>query len=182
VTASERSNMAAPRVLIAYFSRSGTTRKIADRLAAALKCDVEEINEPRSRAGLVGYLRSLMEARQKRPSLIAPAKRDVSSYDLIIIGTPVWGWSVSSPVRAYLIANRSRLPQVAFFCTLGGAGAKSTFAQMQDLAGKVPLASCAITAREASIGEFGPRLAAFIQEIQRPYAPSNPSQTIAGGA
>ena len=157
--------MAAPRILIAYYSRSGTTRRVADSLAAALKCDIEEITEPRSRAGLFGYARSLMEARQKRASIIAPAKRDPSSYDLIVVGTPIWGWSVSSPVRAYLIANRTRLPRVAFFRTLGGAGDKNALAQMQGLAGKAPDALCAITAREASTGDFGPRLADFVKEI-----------------
>jgi flavodoxin len=166
--------MAAPRILIVYYSRSGTTRRIADSLAAALKCDIEEITEPRSRTGLYGYLRSLVEARQKRPSTIAPAKRNASSYDLIVVGTPVWAWSVSSPVRAYLTANKTRLPEVAFFCTLGGAGNKTAFAQMQELSGKVPRALCAITAREVSAGGFAPRLAEFAKEIQQSAPPTKP--------
>jgi hypothetical protein len=79
----------------------------------ALTCYLEEIVEDKSRVGFFGYMRSLVEARQKRPSVIAPAKHDVSSYDLVVVGTPVWAWSVSSPVRAYLMANRDRLPEVA---------------------------------------------------------------------
>ena len=108
-----------------YYFRSGTTRKIAEAVSEALTCDREEIVEAKSRAGFFGYIRSLVEARQKRPSVIAPAKLDASSYDLVVIGTPVWGWSVSSPVRAYLMANRDRLPEVAFFCTLGGQTART---------------------------------------------------------
>jgi flavodoxin len=134
--------MAGPRILVVYYSRSGTTRKIAEAVSEALNCDLDEIVEAKSRAGFFGYMRSLVEARQKRPSVIAPAKRDASSYDLVVIGTPVWGWSVSSPVRAYLMANRDQLPEVAFFCTLGGAGGANAFAQMQGITGKIPRALC----------------------------------------
>ena len=81
---------------------------------------------PRSRTGFLGYMRSLLEARRKRPSVIAPGKHDVSSYDLVVIGTPVWAWSLSSPVRAYLMAKTNQLPAVAFFCTLGGKGSESS--------------------------------------------------------
>jgi len=73
--------MAGSRILVVYYSRSGTTRKIAEALSEALTCDLEEIVEDTSRSGLFGYMRSLVEARQKRPSMIVPAKREVSSYE-----------------------------------------------------------------------------------------------------
>ena len=41
--------MAEPRILVVYYSRSGTTRKIAEALFSALNCDLEEIVESRSR-------------------------------------------------------------------------------------------------------------------------------------
>lgn len=158
--------MADLRILVVYYSRSGTTRKIAESLSEALKCDVEEIVELKSRAGFLGYVRSLVEAMQKRSSAIARGKRDPSFYDLIVIGTPVWAWSVSSPVRAYLMANKERLSQVAFFCTLGGAGSESAFAQMQGLVGKAPRACCSFTAGEVMSGSYGLRLAAFMEALK----------------
>jgi flavodoxin len=153
--------MGASKTLVVFYSRSGTTRRIAEALSAALKCDLEEITEPKPRTGFLGYIRSLLEARRKRPSTIAPGKHDVSSYDLVVIGTPVWAWSVSSPVRAFLMATAGRLPEIAFFCTLGGAGSESTFAQMTAIVGKQPRAVCAITAREVSSGRQFDRLSAF---------------------
>jgi menaquinone-dependent protoporphyrinogen IX oxidase len=153
--------MTASRTLIVFYSRSGTTRKIARTLSEALRCDLEEITEPRPRTGFLGYMRSLVEARWRRPSTIAPIGRDVSAYDLVVIGTPVWGWSLSSPVRAYLMATMRQLPEVAFFCTLGGAGSESAFAQMTAIVGKKPRAVCAITEREARSGTHSDRLSAF---------------------
>jgi menaquinone-dependent protoporphyrinogen IX oxidase len=59
-------------------------------------------------------VRSLVEAIQKIPSAIAQSESDLSSYDRVVIGTPVWAWSVSSPVRAYLMANKGHLPELDF--------------------------------------------------------------------
>ena len=122
---------------------------------------LEEITETRDRAGLFGYWRSVFEARRQRPATIVAAKKDPSSFDLVVIGTPVWAWSLSSPVRAYLAANRAHLPEVAFFCTLGGAGASAAFTQMQAVVDKPPRATCAVTARDIEAGKEGALLAAF---------------------
>ncbi len=162
--------MANSRILVVSYSRTGTTRKVAEALAAALGGDSEAIVEPGSRSGMLGYLRSVIEARRRVPSTIAAATKDPSLYDLVVIGTPVWAWSVSSPVRAYLLANRPRLPAVAFFCTLGGAGSDRAFGQMQEVAGKRPLACLSVTAGEVASASHGPRVAAFAEGLQRRLA------------
>jgi flavodoxin len=151
--------MGVSKTLVVFYSRSGTTRRIAEALSAVLKCDLEEITEPKPRTGFLGYIRSLLEAGCKRPSKILPKKHEVSSYDLVIIGTPVWAWSLSSPVRAYLMATANQLREVAFFCTLGGNG--SAFAQMTAIVGKEPRAACAITQREVLSENYSDRLSTF---------------------
>ncbi len=162
--------MPAPKILVIFYSRSGTTRRVALDLAAALGGRVEEIVEHRSRDGLLGYWRSVVEARRKLSADIKPAKNDPKSFDLVVIGTPVWAWSVSSPVRAYLTANKDRLPAVAFFCTLGGAGSETAFAQMQDIVGKSPRATCAITAGDVAAGNQETQLAKFASALRMPAA------------
>jgi hypothetical protein len=122
----------------------------------------------------VGYLKSIWEANRKQPANILSTKNDPASFDLVVIGTPVWAWSVSSPIRAYLLANRGRLPDVAFFCTMGGRGAEPTFAQMRDIVGKSPLAAYAVKASDAAPPAGDPRFAAFVQMLRniRPSAHS----------
>lgn len=159
--------MAKSRILVVYYSRTGTTRKVAGSLTTALQCDSEEIVDAGSRSGMFGYLRSVLEARRQVPSLIAATEKDPSSYDLVVIGTPVWAWSVSSPVRAYLLANKARLPAVAFLCTLGGAGSEKAFGQMQELAGRRPVGCLAVTAREVASAVYQPRLATFAEGLLR---------------
>lgn len=160
--------MPAPKILVIFYSRSGTTRRVATALAAKLGGSVEEIVEARGRDGFLGYWRSIIEARRKSSPEILPAKNDPSSFGLVVIGTPVWAWSVSSPVRAYLTANKGRLPAVAFFCTLGGKGSETAFGQMQEIVGKPPRATCAITARDVASGGEGALIAKFAGELQMP--------------
>jgi len=163
--------MPGPKILVIFYSRTGTTRRIATALAARLGGSVEEILEGRGRDGFFGYWRSVLEARRKSSPAILPAKNDPRSFDLVVIGTPVWGWSLSSPVRAYLTANKGRLPAVAFFCTFGGAGSENAFAQMQDIVGKPPRATCAVTARDVASGAEAAQLANFVEAL-RTAAPS----------
>jgi len=162
--------MANSRIVVVHYSWTGTTRKVAESLTMKLQCDSEEIIEARSRSGMLGYMRSLIEAQRQVPSPIAAAGKDPSIYDLIVIGTPVWAWSVSSPVRAYLLANKSRLPAVAFFCTLGGAGSNRAFGQMQELTGKRPIGCLSVTARDVASAAYESRVATFAEDLQRGLA------------
>ncbi len=158
--------MPARKILVVYFSRSGTTRRVAQSLAAALGAGLEEVTEAHGRAGLTGYLRSIWEANRQRAANILPTKENPASFDLVVVGTPVWAWSVSSPVRAYLTANKAHLPDVAFFCTMGGRGDISAFAQMRDIVGKSPLAAYSVTASAADATAGDPRFAAFVQTLK----------------
>ncbi|MHB1207593.1 MAG: flavodoxin family protein, partial [Rhodospirillaceae bacterium] len=103
--------MKPPKILVVFYSRSGMTRRVAQVLAARLGCDLEEIAEAKGRRGIFGYLRSVREARRKQPAPVAASAFNPSSYDLVIIGTPVWVWSLSSPVRGYLTAHAKTLPE-----------------------------------------------------------------------
>jgi flavodoxin len=151
-----------------FYSRSGTTRRVATDLSTMLGASVEEITENSSRSGFLGYWRSVFEARRGHLPDLAPARHDPSSFDLVVIGTPIWAWSVSSPVRAYLATHKERFPAVGFFCTLGGKGSETAFAQMRAIVGKPPLATCAITALEMASGKEAPKLADFVRALRMP--------------
>ena len=159
---------AGKKILIVYYSRTGTTRIVAEHLSRVMKCDLEAIAETGDRNGVLGYWRSIIEARrQSHPPITAPRK-DPSQYDLVIVGTPVWAWSVSSPIRSYLAASRGKLPEMAFFCTLGGAGGDRTFNQMEGIAGKAPLIRCAIRAHDVTEGAYREQLNPFITALALP--------------
>ncbi|NYH14178.1 flavodoxin family protein [Paraburkholderia bryophila] len=159
------------KVLVVYYSRTGITRSLASALAQTLAADLEEICDCSDREGPGGYLRSLFDALRKRHVEIVPAGLDVSAYDLVVVGSPVWAGSVSAPVRSYLIENRARLPQVAFFCSFGGRGADNAVHEMQEIVGKPAVAECKVTASEVHHGAHT-ALAAFVSGLKRHIAKS----------
>lgn len=136
------------RALVVYYSRTGYTRRIAEEIARALACDICPIQEEKARHGLLGYLRCAYEAVRHRQPPIAALAREPSQYDLVVVGTPVWGWSLSSPVRAFAERYRDRIAHVAFFCTMGGSGAERAFGELQQIMGRAPITTLGLTDRE----------------------------------
>jgi flavodoxin len=151
--------------MVVYYSRTGHTRTIAEAIAAARSADMEEIVATGSRRGLLGWLRSAREAWLKKPAAINAAKRDPTAYDLVVLGSPVWASSISSPMRAYLVANGAKLKRIALFCTLGGAGGDKTLREMAELCGKEPVATTMVTEQELRSEASHAKVAAFLGAI-----------------
>ena len=158
--------------LVVYYSRSGTTRRLAKMLARELDADLEEIVDDGDRRGVLGYLRSGLEAALRRVPAIHPLEHDPSTYDLVVVGTPIWNWSLSAPVRAFLDEHGKQLDRFAFFCTCGSSGSGRVFRQMRELCGKNPVAQLVVTAGTSSANDYGGRVRRFVdaamQWISRP--------------
>jgi len=136
--------MSNAKTLVVFYSRTGTTRRVAEVIAAELAADVEEIVDKKSRGGPLGWLSGGRDATLRRTAEIEEPKNDPAGYDLVVIGSPVWAWSMTPAVRAYLKRQKERLPQVAFFALAGSSGAEKTVAAMAALAGKEPRATLAL--------------------------------------
>lgn len=132
------------KTLIVYHSRSGHTRRVAQALATRLAADLDEIRIVQPLEGWPGYLMCAIESLAALTPALRPGRRNLADYDRVVIGTPVWFWNVSSPVRSWLERHPMEQP-VAFFCTMGGSGAGRAFATMAGLAGRPPIATLALT-------------------------------------
>lgn len=98
--------MSKASVLVVYYSRSGATAHAATALATRLGADLEEIVERSDRSGQLGFVGSIIDVLRERPAKINAVKHDPSSYELVVIATPVWGTSRSS-ARAYMAHSLS---------------------------------------------------------------------------
>ena len=139
-----KASVSNPKILVVFYSRTGMVRRVADVIAEELSADLEEIIDTRNRRGPFGLLSAARAAVLRRGALIVAPRHDPADYDLVVIGTPVWAWSVSAPARAYLALQRGRLPEVAFFAVARRLGAGRTLKQMARLSGKEPLGSLAM--------------------------------------
>jgi flavodoxin len=140
------------RILVVYYSRTGATRALARAIRDELGCAIERIAEHRSRRGALGYLRSAFDATFRRPAVLRPMDQDANDFDLVVVGTPIWNASVSSPVRTYLAANRDHMRRIAFFCTYGGRGSAHALRQMEAIAGQPPVVTLALRTDEVARG------------------------------
>ncbi|MGB9880745.1 MAG: flavodoxin family protein, partial [Anaerolineae bacterium] len=118
--------MADKKVLVVFFSSTGMTRKAGQAIADALSAAVEEIQEVHPRPADIrgkgwrnflnmGYAAS--HALTGRAVPIQAAQHDPADYDLVVIGTPVYAFSLAAPVRAYLQQYGAKCKEVAFFST-----------------------------------------------------------------
>ena len=134
------------KTLVAYFSASGTTERTAKKLGSKLNCDVYEIKP------VVPYTdkdlnwmdknsRSSIEMKDKssRPEIIKDGL-DVSGYDRILLGYPVWWYTAPTIMNTFLESYDFSGKKIILWATSGGSGlgeaktdlAKSTSAIIVD--------------------------------------------------
>jgi len=159
--------MSDKRCLVVYYSRTGTTKTVAQALAEKLGADLEEIVDRKKRSGPLGFVVAGKDARLKKLTEIDDPRTDPSSYDLVAVGTPVWAGTVSCAVRTYLTRLKEALPDVAFFLTTGGIGIQGTFAAMAEVCGKEPVARLALKQKQVKKGKWREAVERFAGELTR---------------
>ncbi|MBQ7450829.1 flavodoxin [bacterium] len=126
--------MAGKKILIAYYSYSGNTKSTAEKIQSVVGGDLFEIKPvqqyPNDYNEVVAIAKK-EKAQNFKPELIK--KGDISGYDTIFIGTPVWWWTFATPVRTFLSENDFTGKTIMPFCTHGGGGASSTYLDIQKL-------------------------------------------------
>lgn len=120
--------MSSPKILVAYFSCSGTTREAARELAAVVNADLYEIvpEQPYTDADLNWndrQSRSSVEMRDvtSRPA-IAGRVSDMVRYDVVFIGFPVWWYIAPTIVNTFIESHDLTGKKVVPFATSGGSG------------------------------------------------------------
>lgn len=125
------------RKLVAYFSASGVTAKVAELLADAAGADVYQI-EP-----IVEYTqsdlnwmdktsRSSVEMKNKkfRPAMV---KRNlqVEDYDVVFLGFPIWWYVAPTIVNTFLESFDFAGKKIILFATSGGSGFGKTVEELK---------------------------------------------------
>jgi flavodoxin len=158
------------KALVLYYSRTGTTKRLAEELSRKLGCDIKAIVPKDSYRYITGWLRAGKHAMKGFTDELEPVRNDLGSYDVVIVGTPIWAGTISSPVRTFLAKDGHSIKRAAFFITSGGENRDVTFKAMEDAYGNPPLARLGLKTREVKKGECGAKADAFIAEIRKAVA------------
>ena len=120
------------RKLVAYFSATGTTAKVAETLADAIDADIFEIKpaiaytaadlnwqDPKARSTVE------MQDGTSRPE-IAGTRSNMADYDTVFVGFPIWWYVAPTIINTFLescdLAGKTIIP----FATSGGSGMGKT--------------------------------------------------------
>lgn len=118
------SPMQGSKTLVAYLTRSGNTRVIAETLHRQLGADLFEIKPARPYPE--DYEQHVAQATRERDSGYEPPLavrvENIAAYDEIFLGFPVWGETVPPPIRSFLKVHDLRGKTLRPFITHGGYG------------------------------------------------------------
>jgi flavodoxin len=113
------------KTAVVFYSLNGNCAFIAKQIKASLDADLIRLHteKEKPRRGAVSFLWGIgvMLGIIKAP--LKPYVFDPASYDLIIIGAPVWGGSPARPICAFLAEAGITGRKIALFvCHAGGGG------------------------------------------------------------
>jgi flavodoxin len=115
------------KILVLFYSYEGSTRKIAELIAAETGADIEEIKpvkEMKSK-GFAKYVWGGGQVVMKRRPELKPLNVNLDNYDTIFLGSPVWAFTYSPPIASLLEKGYLKGKQIAFFHCCEGAPAKT---------------------------------------------------------
>ena len=123
--------------LVAYFSASGKTAKVAEKLADGIGADIYEIKpEVKYTKADLNWMnknsRSSVEMNDKsyRPAIIT-GDVDIAGYDTIYLGFPIWWYVAPTVINTFLEAYDFSGKKIVLFATSGSSGFGSTAAELR---------------------------------------------------
>ena len=149
-------------ILVAYYSRTNVTKKLAEAIAEKANADIEQVISKVNYDGKIGYMRGGKDAISAKIVELEPLKFNPADYDLVYLGVPVWAGKAANPIISYIKQNEGNFNDVKFFATAGSSGFEGTFKQMEDSVGKAALKTLALTTKEVKKDEFEEKLEAFL--------------------
>jgi len=104
------------KVLVVYFSRSGNTELLAQEIAGYYQAPLLPLKAAAYPMGAQGLFNAVLDAQEKK-AVISPEKIDLSAYDTLFIGAPIWRYSPAPPVWQFIENNQLMNKKVVLFST-----------------------------------------------------------------
>lgn len=126
--------------LVAYFSASGVTAKLAKKLAEAIDADLFEIKpvEPYSEADQNWknpLARCNKEKIGKKDVPVSGIVENMDEYDTVYLGFPIWYWAAPNVVNTFVKQYDFSHKKVVLFATSGGSDMGKTAEKLQPYLG-----------------------------------------------
>ena len=165
-------------ILVAYFSATGKTAKLAEKLAASIGADIYEIKpEMKYTKADLNWMnrksRSSVEMNSKsfRPAIIT-GDVDVSTYDTIYLGFPIWWYVAPTVINTFLETYDFTGKKIVLFATSGSSGFGNTVAELRPSAPGAEIVEAKVLSgiiTEAKIRALIDNIYLFVPHHCKPY-------------
>jgi flavodoxin len=126
-------SMQGQKPLLVYFSRGGNTRIVARELAASLGAESVEIKSKLNRQEFSGILTCLLDQLLDRDDDPEPTPVDMASHNPVIIASPVWLKTLSSPARTFIQQHDFKGKDVYIVLTYNGKARDDIDAKLKEI-------------------------------------------------
>lgn len=99
------------KTLCIYYSRTGKTKAIMEDLAKTIGADLLPITDGKDWSGIRGFFGAAKSTRQETLNPVAEIFQDISAYDQVILGGPIWASTWCSILESFLQTYGNALPQ-----------------------------------------------------------------------
>lgn len=125
-------NEKGPKALVLYYSQNGATKAVAEQIQAQTGADICAFDVAQAYDG--NFEETIQRCLKEResgfvPDLL-PLACDISKYDVIFLGYPIWFGTYAPPVKALLNSCSFEGKTVVPFCTFGSGGLQSSMADL----------------------------------------------------
>lgn len=119
-SSSVKPNAKTGRTLVVYFSLSGHTKAIAEKIAKYTKGELYEIKTAEDiTLNTSFYIKARQQLTSKKYLELSGKMPDFSKYDTIFVGGPVWWYAPATPLLAFLQKADFKTKKVVPFSTQG---------------------------------------------------------------
>jgi flavodoxin len=127
--------------IILYYSRSGNTEKLANRIRESLGCDILKI-EPEEAYGnyIASVVRVMGERAKKAPPKFVTDIPDLTEYSVVLLGYPVWAQDLPEFVAEFVSRCDLKGKTVIPFVTYGVQGVDWTMKTLRRVCGGAEIA------------------------------------------
>lgn len=152
--------------LVLYYSRTGNTAQLAKEISDELECDLEEIDDEMDRSGIIGFLRSGWHTVREKKANLKPIQKDLSEYDLLVMGFPIWNSSIPPAIRTLIEQKEQDYSEIALFSTMGGRGVDKAHIKAQELLDMEARARLKVQRKKLANNDHKDALNDFLEKIR----------------
>ncbi|MCQ1538335.1 ArsR family transcriptional regulator [Methanocalculus taiwanensis] len=120
------------KILCIYHSETGNTHSVMEEISRATGAEMLRVRDRAGYGKVTMYIRGIPRALRGTHAAIEPDAIDLSGYDLVILGSPVWASRPTPAANAMIQALKNCLGKKALLVCTSGGGPGETLTLMEN--------------------------------------------------